>query len=109
MTVAVNISSKFRVSCVFRWVCCDGDRPYVCQHFPHIQVLQQHLLGVDQLLWRERAADVLKGFLFGRAAKLDVRLERCPRTKDTAQTFWSLDAHHLKKKTQLDNRLFTKI
>lgn len=71
------------------------------KHFPRIQVLQEYLLGVNQLLWSEGAADILKSLLFNLAAKLDVLIQTCPLTQDAPQFTWSQDACHLKNKYQL--------
>lgn len=76
-------------------------KAHLRKHFPHIQVLQEYLLGVNQLLWIAGAADILKSLLFSLAAKLDVLVQICPLTQDALQVAWPRSAHHLKNKHQL--------
>lgn len=72
-------------------------RAHLGKHFPRVQVLLEYLLGVNQLLWSEGAADILKSPLFSLAAKLDVLIQTCPLTQDAPQFTWSQEACHLKK------------
>lgn len=65
------------------------------KHLPSLEVLQEHLLGVNQLLLGEGAADILESLLFSQAAKLDILIQMRPVTQDTAQVSLGRDAHHL--------------
>lgn len=73
------------------------------KHFPRIQVSQEYLLGVNQLLSIEGAADISKSLLFSLAAKLDILIQICPLTQDAPQVAWPRDARHLKKKKKKKN------
>lgn len=75
-----------------------GGTAHLREHFPCIQVLQEYLLGVNQLLWSQGAADILKSLLFSLASKLDILIQICPLTQDAPQAVWPQDAHHLKNK-----------
>lgn len=81
--------------------CCvqvTAKEAHLRQHFPCIQVLQEHLLGVNQLLRSEGAADISESLLFSSAVKLDILIQLCPLTQDAPQVAWPRDARHLKNK-----------
>lgn len=82
-----------------------GGTAHLREHFPCIQVLQEYLLGVNQLLWSQGAADILKSLLFSLASKLDILFQICPLTQDAPQAVWPQDAHHLKNKQQPRQKL----
>lgn len=72
-----------------------AEKAYPRKHFPSIQVLQEDLLGINQLLLSEGAADILKSLPLGLAAKLDIFIQVCPLTQDAPHVVWPWDAHHL--------------
>lgn len=74
-----------------------AEQAYPRKHFPPIQVVQEDLLGVNQLLLSEGAADILKSFPLGLAAKLDIVVQVCPLTQDAPHVVWPRDAHQLEK------------
>lgn len=82
-----------------------GGTAHLREHFPCIQVLQEYLLGVNQLLWSQGAADILKSLLFSLASKLDILFQICPLTQDAPQAVWPQDAHQMKNKQQPRQKL----
>lgn len=62
-----------------------------------VQVSQQHLLGANQLLWAEGAADIPESLLLNLAAKLDILIQIRPLTHQAPQLPRPRDAHHLEK------------
>lgn len=107
--VRVTLQNSFKVSSdsnqtsweICSWCGSTARKAHLRKHFPRIQVLQEYLLGVNQLLWSAGAADILKSLPFSSAAKLDILIQICPLTQDAPQVAWPRDAHHLENKHQL--------
>lgn len=94
-------SHKTQIRQVSRFAHCvwaPARKAHLGEHSPRIQVLQEYLLGVNQLLWSEGAADILKSLLFSLAAKLDILIQICPLAQDALQVAGPRGAHHLKNK-----------